>query len=123
MFCGGKLNHRIDILPERALLIAYGDYSLDFTELLNKDANCTIHQQNLRVLAIEMYKISNNLSPVFMRNMMTECHIPYNTQSMVKFEKDANGSLKCTKKSNFKLPSIKTVSCGLESIRYLGPKI
>ena len=55
--------------------------------------------------------------------MMTELHIPYDIWSTVKFEKDANGSLKCTKKSNFKLPSIKTVSCELESLWYLGPMI
>ena len=38
-------------------------------------------------------------------------------------EKDTNWNLKCTKKSNFELPAIKTISYGLESIRYLGPKI
>ena len=38
-------------------------------------------------------------------------------------EKDTNRDLKCNKQSNFELPAVKTVSYGLESIRYLGPKI
>ena len=78
MFCGRKLNHRTNKLYERALRIVYCDYSSDSKELLNKDATVAIHQRNLKALAIEMYKISNNLSPVFLKDMMTELHIPYN---------------------------------------------
>ena len=65
MFCGGKLNHRIDILPERALLIAYGDYSLDFTELLNKDASCTIHQQNTNTKYLESNNCPCNICKIY----------------------------------------------------------
>ena len=55
--------------------------------------------------------------------MMTELNIPYIIQVMVKSDNDANGSLKCTKKSVVNLPSIKTDYCGHQSIRDLGPKI
>ena len=79
MFCGRRLNHRINKLHERALRIAYNDYSSDFVELLAKDDTVTIHQRNLRILAIEMYKISNDLSPLFMKDMMTEICVPHNT--------------------------------------------
>ena len=123
MFCGRRLNHKINKLHERALRIAYNDYSSSFQELLTKDDTVTIHQRNLRALAIEMYKISNDLSPPFMKDMMTEICIPYNTRSATKVEKDDKGSYSCFKKSNYKLPAVKTVSYGLESIRYLGPKI
>ena len=54
MFSARRLNHRINKLHERALRIAYNDYSSDFVELLAKDDTVTIHQRNLRVLAIEM---------------------------------------------------------------------
>ena len=37
--------------------------------------------------------------------------------------KDKKGDFKCTRKSNFEFPPIQTVSYGLESIRYLSPKI
>ena len=63
-----------------------------------------------------MYRISNDLSPPFMKDMMTKICIPYNTRSATKVEKDDKGSYSCFKKSNYKLPAVK-------SIRYLGPKI
>ena len=123
MFCSRTLNHRINRLHERALRIAYDDYLSDFEELLIKDNTVTIHKRNLRKLAIEMYKISNNLSPLFTRELMTEICVPYNTRSTTKVEIDDSGSFQCTKRSNYEVPSTKTVSYGLESIRYLGPKI
>ena len=121
MFCSRTLNHRINRLHERALRIAYDDYLSDFEELLVKDNTVTIHKRNLRKLAIEMYKISNNLSPLFTREMMTEICFPYNTRLTTKVEEDDSGSFQCTNRSNYEIP--RTVFYGLESIRYLGPKI
>ena len=66
-----------------------------------------------------MYKISNNLSPLFMRDMMTEICVPYNMRSTTKIEEEESGSSRCTKKCKYEIPGIKTVSYGLESIRYL----
>lgn len=66
-----------------------------------------------------MYKIPNNL---FTREMMTEICVPYNTAT-TKVEEDHTGNLQCTKRSKYEIPSTKTVSYGLESIIYLGPKI
>ena len=71
----------------RALRIAYDDYLSDFEELLVKDNTVTIHKPNLRKLAIEMYKISNNLSPLFTREIMTEICVPYNTRSQLRLRK------------------------------------
>ena len=62
MFFSRTLNHRINRLHERALGIAYDYYLSDFEELLVKDNIVTMHKHNRRKLAIEMYKISNNLS-------------------------------------------------------------
>ena len=70
-----------------------------------------------------MYKISNDLSPLFMKDIMTEICVPYNTRATIKVEIDDDGNYRCLKKSNFNLPAIKTLSYGFESIRYLGPRI
>ena len=108
---------------EKDLKIAYSNRAPNFEELLKKDDTVTIGQQNLRKLAIKMYKISNDFSPIFMKDMATQTHILFNTRSTVKVEMEANRDFKCTKKSNFELPAIKTVSYGLESIRCFTPKI
>ena len=45
-----------------------------------------------------------------------------NTRFTFKVERNANRDLRCAKKSNVKLPAIKTVPYRLECIRYLGSK-
>ena len=113
MFYSRTLNHRIIIrIHERALRIAYDDYLLDFEELLVKDNTVRIYKHNLRTLEIEMYKISNNLSPLFTRDMMTEICVPYITRSTTRVEEDGSGSFQCTKKSNYEIPRTKRVSYG-----------
>ena len=103
--------------------MAYSDYESSFEDLLDKDCTVTIHRRNLRALATEMYKISNNLCPMFMKDLVTELSIPYNTRSTTKVEIDSDDQCENSKKSNFMKPNINTVSYGNKSFRYLGPKI
>ena len=97
MFCGRTLNRRINRLHERALRIAYEDYESSFEELLIKDDSVTIHQRNLRVLAVEMYKISHKLSPEFMWDLVEEINTKYQTRSSYNSDIDENEKIECTK--------------------------
>ena len=108
MFCIRTLNHRINRLHERALRIACGGYSSDSKKLLEKYDTMPVHKRNLRALAIE-YKILNNLSPLFIKNMMTEIYVHYNTRSTTKVGEDNHGISLCTKICNCKIPDIKPV--------------
>ena len=69
MFHSRKLNSKINRLQERSLRIKYDDDKSSFEELLNKDGPVTIHHRNIQALAIEMYKVRNNLSPQIMTDM------------------------------------------------------
>ena len=40
-----------------------------FLQLLQKDNSVTIHQQNLQVLASEIFKAKNDLSPEIMKEL------------------------------------------------------
>ena len=80
MFCGRTLNRQINRLHERALRIAYEDYESSFEQLLSKDGSVMIHQRNLRVLAVEMYKITYKLSHEFMWDMEEEIDTKYYTR-------------------------------------------
>ena len=83
----------------------------DFEPLLAKgDTTVTIHQCGFRTLAIEMHKISKNLSTPFMKYMMTEICALHNTRSATNAEKDDNEDHKFLKHSKYQLPVIKTVS-------------
>ena len=107
-------NNKINNLHYRALRMVYDDQRSTIEELLHKDGNVTIHQQNIRALAVEMFKVFNNLAPPFMRNIFTKnsnvCsdHVSANTQSNSTFY-------------NYNNPS--TTNYGLETLRCLGPKV
>ena len=71
--CHNRTNNRkINRLHERCLRIIYNDKKSSFIELLEKDNSVSIHQRNLQVLAIEMFKVSNGLSPVLMNDILNE---------------------------------------------------
>ena len=69
MFHSRKLNNRINRIHDRALRLIYQDNSLSFAELLEKDISVTIHQRNLQVLATEIFKLKNGLSPEIMKEL------------------------------------------------------
>ena len=54
------------------LEFAYRDNTSQFKELLEKDNSVPIHQKNLQLLMIEIYKTKNRLNPSFMIEMCDE---------------------------------------------------
>ena len=90
--------------------------------------SCGNMVQVMKYLAVEskttdgawnaMYHISSKLRISFVKEICLPA-----MRSTAKVEKDDNGNLHCTKKSNYEILYTKNASYGLESIRYLGPKI
>ena len=62
-------NNQINRLHERCLRIVYNDKQSSFNELLEKDGSVSIHMRNIQILATEMYKLINNLSPPTMNRV------------------------------------------------------
>ena len=108
MFHDRKTSHKINRLHERALRVVYKDHTLSFAELLEKDESVTIHTRNLHSLAIELYKVKHDLSPILMNNIF--------------LEKQSYAS-KLRSQCDFFCPQINTVHYGEDSLRYLAPKI
>ena len=106
MFHSRTLNNKINRLHERALRLVYNDENLSFQELLNLDNSVTVHQKNLQKLAVEMYKIKNELSPIPMMAIFNNRIDTHNLRSN-----------RCWLTSR-----VRTVSYGTETIRYRGPK-
>ena len=71
-------NSKINRLHERCLRAIYNDKQSSFNEFLEKDGSVSIHEQNLQVLATEMYKISNGLSTPLMKAIFSINRNPYN---------------------------------------------
>ena len=69
MFHSRTLNNRINNIHERALRIVYRDRNTSFNELLSRDGTVTIHEHNIQVLATEMFKAYNGISPHILKDV------------------------------------------------------
>ena len=109
MFHNRTINNKINRLHERALRIVYKyepNDNLSFQELLDKDGAVKIHDRNLQRLAVEMYKVKNNISPLPIQELFNKQAQVYNLRN----------------NRNWQVPDAKTVAYGIEPIRYREPK-
>ena len=102
------LNNKINRLHERCLRIIYNDKRSNFEELLNKDNSVSIHHHNIQALAIELYKVVNDMSPEVISEVFHIRDTPY---------------YNLRNNSQFLTYPIHSVYNGTESASYLGPKI
>ena len=94
-------NNKIKHLHERCLRIVYQDKQGPYENLSVKDGTVSMHHRNIQALAIEMYKIKNDLSTEILSNIFTQ-----RTQN--------HHSLQSA--SDFQIPFVRTVYHGKESI-------
>ena len=105
MFClSRKLNKRINRIQERGLRIVYQDYTSSFEELLKKDESVCIHHRNIQLVAIEMFKVKNNLIPDILKYIFQ-----FNTNPAVK--------------KTFLIPNANNEYMGKLSLRWFGPVV
>ena len=78
MFHGKGFNSKINHIRDRALRIAYQDFTSSSVELLINDNSVSIHQRNLQLLVTEIYRTKMNISPSFMKEIFVEREIHYN---------------------------------------------
>ena len=104
MFHSRECNNCINRIHERALRIEYSDRTSTLVELLNKDSSVTIHHRKIQLLATEICKFLNGLSPGIMGNIFQLCEHNYTFRS-------------------FRSNNINTVHYGQLSLSYLTPRI
>ena len=104
MFHSRTLNNKINKLHERALRLVYKEHSLSFEEILRKDNSVIIHHRNLQKLAIEMYKLTNNIT--VMKTLFHESGNTYTPRSG----------------NSFQTYNVRTVYNGTETVSFRGPK-
>ena len=102
MFHDRATNSKLNRIQERALRMVYKDSESGLADLKKKYG--TIHQHNLQLLMIEIFKTKNNLNLTFMKKILIERDIQYNLR---------NGN-------HLGLPKVNTTSYGIENIQYRG---
>ena len=108
MFRNRALNNRINKIHKRALRLVYQNKKLSFGELLELDNAVTIHQRDLQVLVTEIFKVKTNLSPKIMKQVFDFQEQYYNLLSET---------------SQFRWENIKTTHYGIQSVKFIGPKL
>ena len=102
MFCSRELNDKINSVHKRALRQVYSDFTSSFKELLEKDNSVTVHQRNIQLVAIEMFKATKKLCPKIVQDLFTF---------------NQNGDVNKT----FLRPNVNNKNTGENTIRYFGP--
>ena len=105
MFCQRSSNIQINHFHERGLRIVYNDKGSTFENRLKKDKSVSSLHKNIRLIAIELYKVKNNLSTQLISEIFNPRNIDYNLRSQTDFNEDP----------------VNTVYYGLKPFRYLAP--
>ena len=105
MFHGRRANSKINHIHERALRIVYKNNILPFEEFLEFDKSLKIHHRNIQTLAIELFKIKNNLSVAIINDIFQPRAVRYNLRSQIDLTR----------------PNINSEHFGISSLRYMVP--
>ena len=100
------LNNQINRIHERALRLVYKDYAASFDELLSRDGTVTVHERNIQILDVELFKIVNGDAPDILKEVFP-----------------LKDSKRYPLRSIFKTRNVRTVNYGTETLSFIGPKI
>ena len=90
------INKKIIRLDERCLKITYCDKQTSFEELLEKDSSVSIHKRNIQILATEMYKVSKEMSPPQITELLVRRNEhPYKLRHNAKVLQPLVNSVRC----------------------------
>ena len=104
MFHDRRINNKVNKIHERALQIAYKDSHSCFEFLLERNNPVSLHQINLQLLLVEIFKTKENLNPSFKNDIFVERTENYNLRRV----------------TTLRLPKARTTTYGTESASFLG---
>jgi hypothetical protein len=70
-FCGESNTKKLEKIQERALRFIYNDSDSSYENLLEKSQLPSLRLRRLRSMAIEVFKIINKQTPVYLHDLVT----------------------------------------------------
>ena len=107
MFCGNTNLNKLEKLQERALATVYGDNSLNYEDMLQRSSQLRIRINLMRLVAIEIFKCSRGVNPLYLNDMFINKELNYNLRDQ----------------SRLLQPKFNTKRYGYRSFQYFGSKI
>ena len=106
-FCSKKQTRNIEKIQERSLRFVFNDFQTPYIHLLNKANRDTLHVMRLKRLLVCVYKSVNSIGPTYLHTLFVRKGSNYNLRNLNILEQ----------------PKVNTISHGLNSIVYHGPKM
>ena len=106
-FCSTASTNKLEKVQERALRFINNDYSSSLKKLLSQTKTEPLHVKRLKMMACEVFKIVNKLSPEYIQDMISIKTSSYNFRG----ERKAD------------IPRVNTTRYGLRSFRSEAPQI
>ena len=106
-FCSIASTNKLEKVQERALRFINNDYSSSLKRLLSQTKTEPLHVKRLKLMACEVFKIVNKISPEYIQDMISIKTSTYNFRGERKAE----------------IPRVNTTRYGLRSFRSEAPRI
>ena len=91
-------------VQERALRIILRDVQNDYKMLLENSKRNSFHLMRLKLIAIEMFKVTNGMTPIFLQELFTKKQHFYSVRNNI----------------TLKLPAYNTITYGKNNLSYYG---
>lgn len=79
-FCGKGATHKMEKIQERALRFIYNDRTSGYIDLLEKSNTTTLYLKRVRIIAQEVYKVTNNIGPKYAKELIVDRPSKYPTR-------------------------------------------
>lgn len=107
MFAGKTNMDKLEKTNKRGLRFVLNDNEAGYDSLCSEENQLNVYRRCIKAVAIQMYKVKNQLAPIFVQDLFTRRESTYNMRDS----------------DLFNIPRFKTVNYGRKSFRYYGPKL
>ncbi len=75
--CSVSDSKKVEKIQERALRYVLSDFNDTYCNLLQRASKSTLYLSRLRILVIEIFKVLNDMSPLYMKSLFIKKCIAY----------------------------------------------